>query len=146
MKKHEWDNPNKMRFESPHKTFNRQTNCLSTGNVIANTQYSNYIRPYGELECNGFTNPPGHLQDWDLTKNIVANTLPHHIREEIRLLTHDDGGIIYNFHHWQGDKRIDDGFVLTSQHDDYKLIKVWYVNKDWRAIAAVDEAIKYITN
>lgn len=148
MKKHEWDNGNKMRFESPHKTFNRQTNCLSTGNVIANTQYSNYIRPYSEIECNGFTNAPGHLQNWDLTENIVSR-MPHHIREEIRQLTHDDGGIIYNFHHWGGGyhgKCIVDGFVLTTRHDDYKLIEVWYINRDWRAMGAVDEAIKYITN
>jgi len=145
MKQHEWDNPNKMHFESPHKTFNRQTNCLGTGNMIANTQYSNYIRPYSEIECNSFTNPPGHLQNYDLTKNIVADILPYHIREEIRQLTHNGGGIIYNFHHWQGGKCINDGFVLTRR-DDHKLIEVWYVNKDWRAIAAVDEAIKYITN
>ncbi len=146
MKQHTWDNPNKMHFESPHKTFNRQTQCISTGNVIGNTQYSNYIRPYGEIECNGFTNPPGHLQDWDLTKNIVADTLPYHIRQEIRTLTHDRGGIIYNFHHWNGGKRKTDGLVLTTRHDDYKLIKVWYVNENWRARAAVDEAIWYITN
>ncbi len=146
MKKVTWDNPNRQHFESPHKTFNRQTQCISTGNVIANTQYSNYVRPHSETECNGFTNDPGHLQNWDLTKNIVADTLTCWLREEIRKLTHDIGGIIYNFHHWNGDKRIDDGFVLTSKHDKYKLIKVWYINPDLRAQAAVDEAVKYITN
>ncbi len=146
MKKHTWDNPNKMHFESPHKTFSRQCRYITTGNQMGDVVYSNYIRPYGETECNGFTNPPGHLQDWDLTKNIVADTLPYHICEEIRKLTHDNGGIIYNFHHWNGDRRIDDGFVLTTRHDDCKLIKVWYVNRDWRAQAAVDEAVKYIAN
>lgn len=143
-KKITWINPNKMEFISAHKTFNRQVNYISTGNVVANTQYSNHVRAYGEIECNGFTNPPGHLQNWDLTKNIVV--MPYYIREEVRKLTHENGGIIYNFHHWNRDKRIDDGFVLTTQHDDYKLIKVWYVNSNWRAKAAVDEAIKYITN
>ncbi|GAI02440.1 unnamed protein product, partial [marine sediment metagenome] len=29
---------------------------------------------------------------------------------------------------------------------DYKLVQVWYINRDWRARAAVDEAVKYITN
>lgn len=161
MKKHTWDNPNKMHFESPHKTFNRQCRLISTGNQIGDVVCSNYIRPYNEVECNGFISSPGHLQDWDLTKNIVV--LPCHIREEVRRLTHDNGGIIYNFHHWNGNKRIDDGFVLTTRYssedpfvadlrkasevpDDPKLIKVWYVNQDWRARAAVDEAVKYITN
>lgn len=146
MKKHIWDNPNKMHFESPHKTFNRQCRLITTGNQIGDVVYSNYVRPYSETECTGFTNPPGHLQDWDLTKNIVANILPGYIREQIRELTHDKGGIIYNFHHWNGDRRIDDGFVLTTRHDDYQLIKVWYINTDWRAKGAVDEVIKYITN
>lgn len=144
MKEHTWDNPNKMRFDSPHNTFNRQCRLITTGNQIGDVVYSNYVRPHGETECNRLTFEPGHLQDWDLTKNIVANTLPYHIREEVRQLTHDDGGIIYNFHHWKGDRRIDDGFVLTTE--DYKLVKVWYINRNWRAKAAVDEAVNYITN
>lgn len=143
MKKHTWDNPDKMHFESPHKTFNRQCRLITTGNQIGDVVYSNYVRPYGETECNGFTNPPGHLQNYDLAKNIV--TLPHHIREEVRKLTHNEGGIIYNFHHWNNGRRIDDGFVLTSRHDDYRLIEVWYASQDWRARTAVDEAVKYIT-
>lgn len=146
MKNMTWDNPNKMHFESPHKTFNRQCRCICKGNQIGDVVYSNYVRPYGETECNGFTSPLGHLQNYDLTKNIVADTLPCWIREKIRKLTHDDGGIVYNFHHWNGDKCIDDGFVLTGRHQEYRLIKVWYVNSDWRAQAAVDEAVKYITN
>jgi hypothetical protein len=147
MKKITWDNPNKMHFESPHKTFNRQTKLISTGNVIGNTQLSNYIRPYREIECNGFTNPPGHLQNYDLTKNVVGNLLPNHIREEIRKLTHDHGGIVYHFHHWQGDKRIPDGIVLTEGHDrGNKFIKVWYLTPSTKAWGAVEEAIEYITN
>lgn len=150
MKKHTWDNPNKMHFESPHRTFNRQTQCISTGNVIANTQYSNYIRAYSETECNGFDFALGHLQDYDLTKNIVASSLPSHIREEIRRLTRENGGIVYNFHHWtftpKGEGRIDDGIVLTTRHDDHRLVKVWYLNQNWKAMAAVDEAVKYIIN
>lgn len=144
MKKIVWANPNKMKFASPHQTFNRQTNCISTGNVIANTQYSNYIRPYHETECNGHQSPPGHLQNWDLTKNIVANTLPHQLREEIRELTREKGGIVYNFHHWHGDRRINDGIVLTTKEHD--LVKVWYLNQNWRAREAVSEALKYVVN
>lgn len=146
MKKHVWDNDNKMHFESPHKTFNRQCTLITTGNHIGNVVYSNYIRSYHKTECNGFTNAPGHLQNWDLTKNIVANVLPDYIRDQVRQLTHDEGGIIYNFHHWNGERRIDDGFVLTTRDENYQLIKVWHVNTNWRARAAVDEAIKYVTN
>lgn len=146
MKEKVWDNPNKMHFDSPHKTFNEQCSLITTGNQIGNIVYSNFVRPFSETECNGFTNEPGHLQNYDITENIVGPTLSQNIREEIRKLTHDKGGIVYNFHHWNGNKRIDDGIVLTTK--DYKLIKVWYVNKGWywRSRWAVDEAVKYITN
>jgi hypothetical protein len=144
MKEIVWDTPNKMHFDSPHKMFNRQCKLIATGNQIGNVVYSNYIRPHSEIECNGFINKPGHLQNWDLTKNIVADTLPSAIREQIRELTYDKGGIVYNFHHWNGNKRIDDGFVLTTRDEHHKLVKVWYVNTNWRARAAVKEAIKYI--
>ena len=146
MKKCTWDNGNKMHFESPHKTFNRQTNCICTGNVVADTQYSNYIRPFTELECNGRVNEPGHLQNWDLTQHFTSSILPGHIRQEVRELTRDQKAILYNFHHWNGRRRIDDGWVLTSDSQEYKLIRVWYINPDWRAVEAVNEAIKYITN
>lgn len=142
MKQIEWINGNRMKFESEHKTFNRQVDAISTGNVVGSVQYSNFIRGYNETECNGFTNPPGHLQNWDLTKNIVK--LSGYIREAVRKLTHDKGGIIYNFYHRSGYRRIDDGFVLTTK--DYELVKTWYINRDWRAMGAVNEAIKYITN
>jgi len=144
MKEKVWVNPNKMLFESPHKTFNKQCTLISTGNQIGNVVYSNYIRPYCEVECNGITRPPGHLQNYDLTKNIVG-VVPGHIASVVRELGKDMSLILYNFHHWRDDKRVEDGWVLTTEHD-YKLLRVWYVNKHWRAKAAVDEAVKYITN
>lgn len=146
MKEKVWDSPNKMRFDSPHKTFNKQCSLITTGNQIGNVVFSNFVRPFSEVECNSVTFEPGHLQNYDLTKNIISNTLPQDIREEIRKLTHDNGGIAYNFHHWSGNKRIDDGIVLTTK--DYKLVKVWYLAKSWywRSRWAVDEAVKYITN
>ena len=142
MKEKVWDNPNKMHFDSPLKVFNEQCISISTGNQIGGVVYSNYIRSLNETECNGFTNPKGHLQDYDLSRNIVS--LPYLIREEVRKLTYDLGGIIYDFHHWNGNNRIVDGFVLTTPN--HTLVKIWYINRDWRAMGAVDEAIKYITN
>ena len=130
MKEKVWDNPNKMHFDSPHITFNKQCKLITTGNQIGNVIYSNCVRPFNEVECNGFTNPPGYLQNYDI--------------EEVRKLTHGNGGIVYNFHHWSGSKRIDDGIILTTK--DYELVKVWYINQNWKARAAVDEAVKYITN
>ncbi|GAI19621.1 unnamed protein product, partial [marine sediment metagenome] len=77
MKEKTWDSPNKMHFDSPLKAFNKQCSLITTGNQIGNVVLSNYVRPFDEVECNGFTSEPGHLQNYDITKNIVGNTLPH---------------------------------------------------------------------
>ena len=78
MKKREWENPNKMRFESEFKTFNKQVNLITTGNAICNTQMSMFIRPYKETKCNGFENPEGHLMRWDLQ---YFSNIPQNIRK-----------------------------------------------------------------
>ena len=46
MREKEWVNGNKMKIETGHKTFDRQTNIISTGNIIANTLWGFFIRPY----------------------------------------------------------------------------------------------------
>ena len=146
MKEILWDDPNKMHFESPHKTFNKQCSLISTGNQIGNVVHSNYVRPYCEVECNGSIRPPGHLQNYDLSRSMVG-VVPQYIANVVRELGKKMELILYNFHHWIGDKRIDDGWVLTTDHNNgYKLLRTWYVNHDWQAEAAVDEAVKYITN
>ncbi len=143
MKKATWDNPNKMHFESPHKTFNRQTVCISLGNVVTPTQHSSYIRPYWEIECNGRTWEPGSLQkhDFDL---FSTNSLPYAIREEVKKLTRTEGGILYSFFHWSGQSRVLDGVVLTTRV--YIHVKTWFVNSTWKAHEAVCEARRYIAD
>lgn len=79
MKKKNWNSTgNKMIINSGWKEFDRQTNCISTGNVICNTQLSWFVRPYRKTECNGLDFPKGHLMDHDLK---VFN--PYHIPEQI---------------------------------------------------------------
>ena len=56
----------KMKINTKFKLFNRQTNCITSGNALCNTQYSNYIRPYNETNCNGNVFEKGHLQNYDL--------------------------------------------------------------------------------
>lgn len=40
--------------------------CVGVGNVWSNVQFSNYIRPDSETECNGFHFPRGKLREADL--------------------------------------------------------------------------------
>jgi len=142
----EWENPNKMHFESAHKTFNRQCRLIRPGNTIGDVQLSFYIRPYHETECNGLKFKEGELQNYDLEwfsvgdAELGARLEP--CMDEIRRLTKENGGILYLFKHYTKGKRMLDGLVLTSQKRE--LIKRWYLNQNWKARDAVDKAIEYI--
>ena len=144
MKKIEWENPNKMKFESYYKTFNKQTNYIDTGNVVANTQYSTFVRTYNETKCNGFDFPQGHLQDYDFEKFEAPSYIKNEMRQLMKNQTKDC--IAYNFHVWQNGQRKDIGFVLTDY--DHHLIKYWVMygrNITNKRESAILEAIKYIT-
>ena len=39
---------------------------VGRGSVISDLQYSDFIRPHNETDCNGRTNPRGQLRDFDL--------------------------------------------------------------------------------
>jgi hypothetical protein len=68
MKKFEYTNEGKLKLSTGFKTFDKQTNYLGTGNVCANTQFSWYIRPTYETECNGFS-----FKEGDLFKSDIKN-------------------------------------------------------------------------
>lgn len=70
----------KMIINSDFKEFNKQTNCISQGNVLANTMYGNYIRPYNETICNGQTFPIGHLFNYDLKYFRISQAMKEYIK------------------------------------------------------------------
>jgi hypothetical protein len=127
-----------------HKEFDRQFVCASTGNVIGGGQYSNYIRPYTETECNGYTNAPGYLQNYDLK---YFDHLPYHIKEYVKKYTHDKMAILYQFHHFNGDRCVVHGFILTTGYNDgYKLINSWVVGPTYKSYMVIEGIMPYITN
>ncbi len=148
MKTEEWINDNRMRFDSGFKEFDRQTRIISTGNLVAGTQISSYIRAYNDVKTSvGTTVPKGELQDFDL--NGFRN-LPYYVREYIKKMGRfipDQKFILYEFYHHLGKKgskrTITDGWVLTDK--EYKLITYWITGPTWKSRLAVEEAIKYIT-
>ena len=141
LKKIEWINGNKMKFESPFKIFNKQTNIISTGNAYANTQTSSFIRPYSE-EINpvGEKREKGYLQNWDLNN---FNNLPYNVKEDVIEKGKDKSLILYEFHHYNNERKIVDGYVLTDTN--YKHIKTYYTNPNYKSEGAVNEASKYIS-
>ena len=63
MKEKQWLNGNKMKINTGHKTFDKQTTYITEGNVLAATQYGSHIRPYN-LTLNPVNEKvlPGYLQ------------------------------------------------------------------------------------
>ena len=151
MKKKEWVTPNRMKFESLHKTFNRQVSMISTGNQIGNTVYSSYIRSYNETECNGRTFPKGHLQEYDL--GWLVKEAPQETKDFIRRHGKDRKFILYVFFHRSNGKifwnrsyeeKIIHGAVITDPEHNY--IKTFYSRNNVKSRSVIDEAKKYITN
>lgn len=58
--------PNRAEAITGIKAFDDQCQGVMTGNVMANTFYSSYIRPRRERDCNGARYEVGHLQNFDL--------------------------------------------------------------------------------
>ena len=133
-----------MLFESLHKTFNKQVDSISRGNVIGDAQYSMYIRPFNETECNGMTFKNGELRAFDL-KGFITLGVPNYIIEQVKNLTEDTKTILYLFKHYNKGVRVNDGLVLTTATDKPKVVHIWYLNNRYKANSAVDEAINYIT-
>jgi hypothetical protein len=143
MKKTIWQTPNKMGFVSGHKTFDKQTNLITTGNVISNTQLSFYIRAYNTSR-NPVGTPveKGAMQEFDL-RNF--KNLPGYVSDAVRSLAKARDIILYEFHHYSGSRKIVDGYVLTTgANTGHKLLRVFYTGSGLSR-KAVDEAIKYIT-
>lgn len=143
MKQHKWATPNRMLFESGHKTFDRQANYVSHGNVYSNVQTSSYVRAYSETECNGFTRPPGHLRDFDL-KGFTD--MPGHVRNYILHATQNRMVIVYKFFHVANGRKTVHGWVVTSIHPEYRLLDYFVTGPTYKSYSVILEAIKYITN
>lgn len=142
MKKIKWINPNRMEFNSPHKSFNRQCRYITTGNHIGDIVISNFIRPFNKTKCNGFKFPKGHLQDFDL-KIYNDYGMPYYVGRYIKNNGKSQTFILYWIKHFIKNKRITDAYILTT--DKYKHVQTWYINRDWRMQEAVRMLKEYIT-
>jgi hypothetical protein len=153
MKKAEWRNGNHMKFESLHKTFNRQVDMISTGNVMGGVQFSGYIRPRNETVMPDGETPcdRGRLQEWDLT--TWHSNLPLHIRDWVRTNPYCEHRniIMYEIRHWVGpswkQSKIVHGYIATTGHTEgYKLLGTWITGNTYKSESVIAEAIKYVAD
>lgn len=147
MKKVEWRTPNRMKIDTGHKTFDRQCDCLMTGNVIGNTQYSNFIRPYNETECNGFTNPKGYLQEFDL-KHFTS--CPRYVIAFVKEAALDKSVILYEIRHWikepgKEHRKYVHGYIVTDGKSD-ELLATFTTGRTHKSHAIIRECVKYLSN
>lgn len=133
LKQPTWDNPNKMHIETGHKTFDKQTNLISTGNIIANTMYGSYIRGVNEPDNAG---KYGGLFKYDteqFRKIGVGPSLIKSMAENIKYSQQQT--LFYAFFHFTTyKKRILDCVAWTTL--DHKLIKAYNFN-DYRIMQGV---------
>lgn len=148
MRAKEWLTPNHMKFDSLHKTFNRQVDSIGTGNVIGDVQLSGYVRPRSEMERpSGEPCQRGEMQEWDLT-HFILKDFPSYVKDYIRKLDYAENNsvIAYEFRHWRGLRKTVHGYVVTTGMGDdseYKLLKKWVLGGK-KSASVIDEAITYI--
>lgn len=151
MKKLTWRDGNHIAIQTGHATFDRQADLLSTGNVVGDVQLSFFVRPKHETECNGFTNPEGHLRDWDLNQFKDLPRFPR-IRRRVIEITDKQYCILYEIRTW-GKRNPDTrrrqktihGYILTAAKD-YKFIEKWVTGPTWKSRAIIEAVIPYISN
>lgn len=98
------------------------TQGVMKGNVIAPSQFSQYIRGRMGLECNGHTKLPGHLRDFDIEPFVSNNLINQTVMKAV--LEHTDGDesvCLYAFYRAKrngayaaGKERKMVGWVLTT--------------------------------
>jgi len=148
MKKIEWENCDKMKIDTSHKTFDRQTNIISTGNIIANTLLGWHVRPFTEVKI-GFgqpDRPPGYLRDFDLRG---FSRMPSRVRELVKELTQEQSVWVYRlFHYDSNDRRITHGWVVTrswpGQERGYDILLKVYTGPTYKSEYVVNEASEYL--
>ena len=131
-----------MKIETGHKTFDKQSHgYIMTGNVIADTQQSLYVRPFDKTECNGHTFSPGHLQEVDL--NNLGNEFSNDVKFFIKKLSKTEKIIAYQFRHFNKDKKMVHGYVVTN--DKHECLRSWTTPHTYKSHNIMSAAIKAVT-
>lgn len=136
---YEWSrNGMKMIIHSDFKEFNKQTNLITSGNVIANTMYGNYIRPYNEtINPVGEIVEKGHLFNFDLQHFHISNSMREYIKSLNKTV------ILYEIFIYRNGKKDIIGWLIE---DNGRIIDmtVAYSRGDYRKRFSALETVKNI--
>lgn len=110
--KKRYDKNGDMIIETLHKTFNKQTNYIGLGNVLANTQRSMIVRPknYRDMYIKEDNRAQNHDIDFILGRDFIR-----YYEKKIRELADKHNGIyVHVFHHWYNGRKIIHGIIVTT--------------------------------
>jgi hypothetical protein len=105
-----------MIIESGYKVFDQQSNCITRGNAICNTQYSLFIRSHEDTENYGFYFKRGELLESDLAH--FKPYTPNYILQKIREYNKKDRSYFYMFFINRGGRMKPWGFLLLNYESD----------------------------
>ncbi len=71
-------NSGRMVIDTGCSVFDSQCSHLTSGNHWGNCQFSSFVRPVSETECNGSTVPVGEWFEFDMR---VFTTMPQYVLE-----------------------------------------------------------------
>jgi hypothetical protein len=103
----------RMVIDTGCSVFDSQCSYLTGGNHWGNCQFSTFVRPVFETECNGRTLPVGELFDFDMK---TFTEMPAHIRAAIRAINRTV--VVSEIRHHSGSHRLGHkivhGYIVTD--------------------------------
>lgn len=142
MKKKVWVTPDRMLMQTGHATFDRQTNVISTGNIIANTQNARYVRGELCIKCWGpKVYQPGELRDYDLEN---WPRMPPSVRRAVIQATTGQQGSVWvsEFFHHNGHRKIIHGYIITAL--DHQLLVMFVTGPTYKSAHVINGVLPYV--
>jgi hypothetical protein len=129
VKRIEFLTPNRAKFESEFKTFNKAVDLITTGNVVGNVQYSNYI-----------------TQQWNLIKafpGYYLRCLPDFIKIDINnRVLNGEKVILYCLKL----KQRPVAWILTDNNHNLLIKCRAGLHQYAKETSVLNEALQYLTN
>jgi hypothetical protein len=145
-----WKNPNKQDVRSGHAAWDAAVQSLMPGNTIDDGYVGNYIRPrQTPFYPDGRTAAaPGAMRNFDLG---IFRGMPAEVRSFTESVTETEYAILYCLFHYDGERRIVHGWLVTRGAGDdeatgYRLLRKFYTGPTAKSRLVVDTAAEYLSN
>lgn len=125
--KKRYDKNGDMIIETLHKTFNKQTNYIGIGNIIANTQLSMIVRPKNYRDM--YIKEDNIAQNYDINYILGCDFIRYYEKMIREWADKYKGVFVHVFHHWYNGRKIIHGIIVTATSSaKYKKICVIQTN------------------